>query len=471
MAFNSLEFAAFFVGLAGLISIVRADGPRRWVLIVGSYVFYGGWDVRFVPLLMAYTLAGWFFGSAIYTASHQRGRLFLLSTGVALALGGLAFFKYTNFLLSVAANLVGLPAPTTLPIILPVGISFFTFEVVSYLVDIYRGVTRPARSFRDFALFMAFFPRLVAGPIIRPAQFLPQIEQPLRFDGQDILAGSRLFIGGLVLKTVCADNLAVYVDAVYRDVAAFSGGTLLFATVSYSAQIFADFCGYSLMAIGLARAFGIQLPQNFDYPYIARSIAEFWHRWHISLSTWLRDYLYIPLGGSRHGQASTHANLMITMTLGGLWHGASWNFVIWGICHGLALVFYQVWRRRKFGLSSHPSLPASAASWLITFTLVTALWIPFRSPDIETTLIVLERILTGADGIVWLHTQSVLVVLGMALWHGLKVAFPAGRLPAVRVPHWQLVTEARNVAIPLGGLFVVAMFGQPESSPFIYFQF
>jgi alginate O-acetyltransferase complex protein AlgI len=467
MVFSSFEFAAFFVSLFGMLSIMRSDTLRRWTLIVGSYVFYGAWDVRFVPLLMAYTLAGWFFGSAIHSISHQRGRLFLLWIGVGLALAGLGFFKYTNFLLSVAADLVGWSVVPTLPIILPVGISFFTFEVVSYLVDIYRGAARPARSFRDFALFMAFFPRLVAGPIIRPAQFLPQIEQPLHFDVPDILAGAKLFIGGLVLKTVCADNLAVYVDAVYGNVVAFSGGTLLFAAVCYSAQIFADFCGYSLMAIGLGRAFGIKLPQNFDFPYIARSIAEFWHRWHISLSTWLRDYLYIPLGGSRSGLTSTYVNLMITMVLGGLWHGASWNFILWGFCHGLALVFYHVWHRRNVWSTTYDSFATSAASWLITFTLVTALWIPFRSPDMKTTVAFLDRTLTGADGITWFHTQSMIVVLGMVLWHLLKVANPAaiGADWHLRNAQWG------NVATIMGGFLVVAMFGQHQGSPFIYFQF
>ena len=467
MIFNSLEFAAFFVSLFGMLSIMRSDTLRRWTLIVGSYVFYGAWDVRFVPLLLAYTLAGWLFGLAIHSSSHQRGRLFLLWAGVGLALAGLAFFKYTNFLLSVAAGLVGWSVVPTLSIILPVGISFFTFEVVSYLVDIHRGVARPARCFRDFALFMAFFPRLVAGPIIRPAQFLPQIEQPLHFDVADILAGAKLFIGGLVLKTVCADNLAVYVDAVYENVGAFSGETLLFAAVCYSAQIFADFCGYSLMAIGLGRAFGIQLPQNFDFPYIARSVAEFWHRWHISLSTWLRDYLYIPLGGSRNGLTSTYVNLMITMILGGLWHGASWNFILWGLCHGLALVFYHVWHRRNVWFTTYDTFATSVASWLITFTLVTALWIPFRSPDMKTTVAFLERALTGADGITWFHTQSMVVVLGMVFWHLLKVANPTanGADWRLRIPEWG------NVAIIMSGFLLVAMFGQYQGSPFIYFQF
>lgn len=467
MLFNSLQFAGFLAALAGLLALVRGASPRVLVLILGSYAFYGAWDARFVPLLMAYTALGWLAGAGIHRARGERQRRLILAVGVGSSLAGLAFFKYADFLASSAASLFGLSSGEGLDVLLPIGISFFTFEVISYLVDIYRREAAPPRSFLHFALFMAFFPRLVAGPIIRASDFLPQVLHPIAFERENLLAGAWAFLGGLVLKVVCADNLSVFVDAVYADVAAYSAGTLLFAAVCYSFQIFGDFAGYSLMGIGLARSLGFTLPPNFDMPYLATSIAGFWHRWHISLSTWLRDYLYIPLGGSRRGEARTLANLMVTMVLGGLWHGPSWNFVAWGFCHGLALVVHRLWSRwpvsravaRRFG-------PAYAVlGWSATFALVTALWVPFRSPDFAATGLFFARLLSAADGIVWLHTPSLAVVLGMATWH-LVAAFGARPREAVRRAGAAPAMFAAGLAVLL-----LLMFGQQAASPFIYFQF
>lgn len=468
MLFNSLHFAIFLVLLAAALAMLR-PANRTIALIVGSYAFYGAWDIRFVPLLVAYTALGWFFGLWLHRSESQDMRRWILSGGVILSLMSLAFFKYADFLANAVLSLLNISSAGSFNIILPVGISFFTFEVVSYLVDIYRRDVSPPKSFWHFALFMAFFPRLVAGPIIRPHAFLPQTLKPIQFSAEEAWAGARLFLGGLVLKSVCADNLSVFVDAVYADVAAYSGGTLLFAAICYSGQIFADFCGYTLMAIGLARGLGFQLPPNFRMPYVAQSVTEFWRRWHISLSTWLRDYLYIPLGGSQRGELRTHINLMATMVLGGLWHGASWNFVLWGFCHGLALVVHRIWSRfitPQLGLGTD-TLSAKIYGllcWAATFGLVTTLWIPFRSPDFATTWLFLERALTLADGIYWMHTQSILIIVGMIGWHLFTLAERHIAAP------WRSSVSPR-LATTSAGMLLLVLFGQQEASPFIYFQF
>jgi alginate O-acetyltransferase complex protein AlgI len=484
MLFNSLQFAAFLTGLVLLLLLARGATMRTALLIVASYAFYGAWDARFVPLLMAYTAVAWFAGRWIHATEDARRRRMILAGGVGLSLAGLAFFKYTKFVAATAAALLGLPPGGAPDILLPVGISFFTFEAISYMVDVQRREVRPPRRFLHFALFMAFFPRLVAGPIIRASDFLPQAVRPIVFERGNVVAGGRLFLGGLVLKVVGADNLAGFVDAVYADVGLYSSGTLLFAAVAYAFQIFGDFCGYSLMGIGLARALGFRLPPNFDMPYLATSIAGFWHRWHISLSTWLRDYLYIPLGGSRRGGVRTLVNLTITMVLGGLWHGASWNFVIWGLLHGLALVAHRLWTRSAVGQAAARGLGRGLGilGWAATFALVTALWVPFRSPDFDTTRLFFARVLSGAEGIVWIHTQSLAIMLAMVAWHIVVAVRPDMSLHGIFVragwtPRMAGVPGAAGAIGPAAmlvagsAILLLLMFGQQDASPFIYFHF
>jgi alginate O-acetyltransferase complex protein AlgI len=393
--------------------------------------------------------------------------------GIGLSLAGLAFFKYTKFLAGAATALLGLPEAAVPEILLPVGISFFTFEVISYIVDVHRREVKPPRDFLHFALFMAFFPRLVAGPIIRASDFLPQAARPMVFDRANILAGARLFLGGLVLKVVAADNLAVFVDAVQADVGTYAAATLLLAAVAYAFQIFGDFCGYSLMGIGLARGLGFALPANFDMPYLATSIADFWRRWHISLSTWLRDYLYIPLGGSRSGGARTLVNLTITMSLGGLWHGASWNFVLWGLLHGLALVAHRLWSQSRLGRAAARRLGRGMdlLGWATTFALVVALWVPFRSPDFATTQLFFARLLSGADGIQWIHPQSVAIILAMVAWHALAVLKPSWPLAALPAGLGWAPRPMAAIFVAGAAVLLLLMFGQQEASPFIYFHF
>jgi alginate O-acetyltransferase complex protein AlgI len=357
---------------------------------------------------------------------------------------------------------VGLGSPLPLvQIVLPIGISFFTFQAISYVVDVYRGKTRAAPLI-DVAILQAFFPHIVAGPIVRANELLPQLRAPR--DPRDVLAGPAIFliVGGIVKKTVIADELARrIVDPVYSEPSAHSGAEVLLAFYGFAAQIYCDFSGYTDMAIGLALLLGYQLPQNFNRPYLALSLQDFWRRWHMTLSRWLRDYLYIPLGGNRRGRGRTYRNIMITMLLGGLWHGASWTFGLWGGIHGAALSAERLARERFPGFR----LPAWAA-WLVTFHVVCVAWVFFRAPDLDTAF--------GVLGGLGLGGPSPLVTLPLVLLVAASVALQT-------VPRdWWRDAEAWLVARPLvlqgiavGAVIVAAdaAVGQQGVAPFIYYQF
>ncbi|MEA2408734.1 MAG: alginate O-acetyltransferase complex protein AlgI, partial [Thermoleophilaceae bacterium] len=374
-------------------------------------------------------------------------------------------FKYLGFFVSEmdsALDSIGLGSPLPLvQIVLPIGISFFTFQAISYTVDVYRELIPPASTL-DVSIYLSFFPHLVAGPIVRANELLPQLRTPR--DPRTVLAGPAIFLiaGGLLKKTVIADELARrVVDPVYNDPAAHSGAEITLAFYAFAAQIYCDFSGYTDMAIGLALLLGYQLPQNFNRPYLALSLRDFWRRWHMTLSRWLRDYLYIPLGGSRGGRLRTYRNLMITMLLGGLWHGAAWTFVIWGGIHGGALSAERWARERYAGFR----MPAWAA-WLVTFHVVCVAWVFFRAPDLGTAFDVLGGL--GLSG------PSPLVTVPVVFLVVAAVAIQA--LP----PGWWLEAEAWFVARPVvlqgiavGAILVAAdaAVGQQGVAPFIYFRF
>ena len=469
MIFTSLHFAAFFAILAILLSLFKKGDSRETLLVGASYYFYSVWDYRFLVLLISYTLLGWILGITLENETSKLRRKCLLAFGISMSVGGLFFFKYAELFYRTWIQLTDQPEQKALGIVLPVAISFTTFEFISYLVDVYRGDVRAARSLRKFSLFMAFFPRLVAGPIIRPAAFLPQIADPLSFDAKKIRKGSQLFLGGMILKLVGADNLANFVDTVYQDPGLYSAGTLVFAAVCYSAQIFCDFHGYTLMAIGLALALGISLPENFRMPYIASSLTDFWRRWHISLSSWLRDYLYIPMGGSRRGRVRNYFNLFLTMAIGGLWHGASWNFLIWGMLHGFFLLIEKLYSDYR-AMPSQAAVPRPVRAFfctVCTFWIVTLLWIPFRSPDWHTTMSFLKGLVSPGEGIVWIQTQCVVVMALFISWH---LAYIFAKCTLQRI----LPDENpafKNYAWSLTGVLVILIFGAQNTSPFIYFQF
>jgi len=467
MIFTSFEFFAFMAILLLSIRFAGREGRRRWILLAASYLFYAWWDFRFCFLLLGSTTVDYFVGIQIAATTQPVRRRRWLAVSLAANLGVLGFFKYTNFFLDSfreAFVAAGARMPAHLEIILPIGISFFTFQTMSYTIDVYRGTLAPSRRFRDFALFVAFFPQLVAGPIVRGSTFLPQLKADHPLTMHNLRRGGGLFLRGFVKKVFLADRLAIYVDPVFADPALYSSETCWMATIAYSAQIYYDFSGYTDMAIGVGRALGFELPENFRNPYSSRSISEFWGRWHISLSTWLRDYLYIPLGGNRCGRGRTVLNLMLTMLLGGLWHGASWNFVVWGGLHGTALAIHRVWRgdARK---STEGGLAWQAVSWAGTLLFTTLCWVVFRAADIELAGEVLRKLaFVESEGIDWFYLQAV-VVLGLAVaLHVLTAVRGEKRLElSLHGPvRWGLFAAS----------LVVMLYLMPTGpAPFIYFQF
>jgi alginate O-acetyltransferase complex protein AlgI len=397
MLFYTPEFLVFSLILVAVLAVFHRGAPRKVVLLVASYVFYMWWNPAFIVLIVFATAVNYLAGVGLGRNSSSTRRKLLLIACLVSNLGLLGVFKYFNFFeenLLAVMQMLGYEVSWFQPkIVLPVGISFYTFQSLSYTIDVYRGRLPICRSPLDFALFVAFFPQLVAGPIVRAADFLPQLTRPTSFCFDR--TAFFLILRGMAKKVLIADNLAVFSDAVFSDVTRWPSVVIWLATLCFSVQIYCDFSGYSDIAIGVGRALGFHLPLNFNRPYFATSPAEFWHRWHISLSTWLRDYLYIPLGGSRHGSLMTARNLMITMLLGGLWHGASWNFVLWGFLHGIALIVHRVWRAfcHKTGMTVPAGLAAvtTVLSWAAMQYWVLLTWLTFRIVDTADMLYALNK--------------------------------------------------------------------------------
>lgn len=396
MLFNSLTFLVFLVVVFGLYWFVFRKNLwwQNLFLVVVSYIFYGWWDWRFLFLIALTSLCSWASGLGIeYYRDRQRPghAKAVLVMNLVLNLGILAFFKYFNFFVSSfisAFAFLGLQLhATSLHIILPVGISFYTFQALSYSIDVYRKNIEPTKDVVAFFAFVSFFPQLVAGPIERATNLLPQFFKARHFDHAQAVNGMRQILWGFFKKVVIADNCAVYVNAVFDSYGGQSGSTLVLAAVFFAFQIYGDFSGYSDIAIGVGRLFGFSLMRNFNYPYFSRDVAEFWRRWHISLSTWFRDYVYIPLGGSRSGKWCSVRNTLIVFLVSGLWHGANWTFVAWGLFHGLLfLPLLLLHKNRKFLQTVAEGrllpTPREVLEMAVTFALVTVGWILFRAPSI-----------------------------------------------------------------------------------------
>ncbi len=469
MIFTSADFVIFFAIVLGAMAIVRSTRGRQAILLVASYVFYGWWNPWFLFLIAGISTWSWVLGEALVRAKTNAMRRVAMWLSVTGCLGALAFFKYANFTVENVNLLVG-SSVSIGDILLPVGISFFTFQSLSYNIDLYRGRIEPCRSLWRYLLFVSFFPQLVAGPIVRASEFLPQLEREIRFTAANFWIGAQIFLIGAVQKVLVADSVSPFVDRIYLEPALYSAGTLWLGLFAYGIQIFCDFSGYSLMAIGIARILGFELPENFRLPYISRSIAEFWRRWHITLSFWLRDYLYISLGGNRGGPSKTMRNLKITMLLGGLWHGASWNFVLWGALHGGALAVHRIWR----GWIEKQSFPARVpgalrhgTAWALTLLFSLLAWIPFRSPSWATTQLYLERLVFADGGVMWVPPQVVVCLAAVIVWHVVAVFAPQGLrfMPTTRP--W----APRPFAAIVGILLLFALFLPQSRSAFIYFQF
>ena len=364
MLFVEFRFFWFFLAVFAVYWSLRRNDSRKTWLLICSYFFYACWNWKFLFLIMASSALDYFVGVMLVRTQNPRARRGWLILSLCANLGTIAFFKYYNFFVTSAAALLewlGLPASLhTLNIIIPVGVSFYTFHSMSYTIDVYRGKLRPVSSILDLACFIGFFPQMVAGPIVRAFAFLPQLQTLRRFADVDVRGALVLFLTGFIKKACIADAVAPFVDRYFEAPWNFTAASAWVGVLFYAIQIYCDFSGYTDMAIATAQLLGYELPVNFRFPYFARNISEFWHRWHISLSTWLRDYLYIPLGGNRGPRWFVYRNIMITMLLGGLWHGGAWTFVIWGGLHGVALVIHREWVRRTEHRSSAPSVPALA---------------------------------------------------------------------------------------------------------------
>ena len=491
MLFTTLKYAAFFtVAFLGSWALCLVPGrmrpsgeatgrawnpwPRTIFLLILSYGFYAAWDWRYLPLIFGSSTVDFFLARAVHREPRPGGKRALLFITIALNLGFLGFFKYWNFAsgnVHALLALTGGEAPTaasTFRVLLPpVGISFFTFESMSYVVDVYRGELPPHRSYLRYLLFVSFFPHLVAGPIVRPRDLLPQLERRPTLTRED--GGEALFLiaAGLVKKLVLSDQLAQnLVDRVFERPASFSSLEVLCAVYGYAAQIYCDFSGYTDIAIGSALLLGVRFPKNFDSPYKAEDLSDFWRRWHISLSTWLRDYLYIPLGGSRGTGWKTYRNLMLTMLLGGLWHGASWTFVFWGFLHGLGLVVTRLWQRGR-PRSSRADHPVSKViRVLLTFHYVCLAWIFFRARTFTDAWQILRQLAQGTT----FHPNLpplVVALLGTAL---LSHYQPESVYQALRARFTALPAPAQGAV-----LFLVAVVLHEAASttavPFVYFQF
>lgn len=467
MLFPTLAFHAFFIVVFTLNWLMRRAGEWRHImLLLASWIFYGAWDGRFVLLLIASAVLNWGVGRLVL-ADRARARGWLIA-GVLANLALLGFFKYYGFFATELRDLLGaLNIPVEIrvfDIILPVGISFFTFQGISYIVDVWKGRSEPARLL-ELTFLMSFFPHLVAGPIVRPGHILPQLRTRPWLSRGAAATSLVLILWGVVKKAVIANELAIHlVDPVFNDPQSHSAADLVLAAYGYAIQIYCDFSAYSDMAIGLAGLLGFRFPHNFDQPYRATSLQDFWRRWHISLSSWLRDYLYIAVfGGSRQVMWRTCVALFMTMVLGGLWHGASINFVIWGALHGAVLVGERLWKMLR--PESLPAIPGWIG-WLLTFHLVTVAWVFFRCAQFGDATAFLGRIAQGASGNFIASPWTVgMILLGLACQFGPPDAIQRlGRLLR-GAPFW--------VVGLLGTLALLVVEGLRGGgvAPFIYFQF
>ena len=471
MLFNSFPFAYFFLSLLPLYWLLPRRG-QNFLLLAGSYFFYGCWDPRFLSLLIISTVMDFACGLAVDRIESPSKRKLFVALSMALNLGMLGYFKYANFFAeSLQAMLLKMgwhASLTHLNVILPIGISFYTFQSMSYVIDVYRKDIKPTRNIFEFAAFVSFFPHLVAGPIMRPTTLLPQIENPRRFNADQFYRGAYLIFWGLTKKVVVADNLAPIVNDIFGRWQTVDGGLALLAIYAFAFQIYCDFSGYTDAARGISKCLGFELALNFNLPYFATSPKDFWARWHISLSTWLRDYLYIPLGGSRGGQGALYRNLMLTMVIGGLWHGAAWTFVAWGFYQGAILIGHRLaepWLKKI-----DPTEPVERACWkilriVVTFHLVCLGWLLFRASSMEQAWGMLSAIwLRPSIPLASMLLPVLICVVPLLL---VQLAQHAAKdLEVVMRTPWYV----RSVFYT-GLFYAFVLGGQFEGSQFIYFQF
>lgn len=472
MLFNSPEYF-IFLAIVLLLYYSLTHRFQNYMLLIVSYIFYGFWDVRFLSLIAISTTVDYFTSRGIYRATTPGKRKLFLMVSMVVNLGILGFFKYHNFFIDNAERLLSMVGfQASLPVlyvILPVGISFYTFQTMAYTIDVYRGNLKPIDNFWDFALYVCYFPQLVAGPIERPQNLLPALQKKRTVTTELFVSGCVLILIGLFRKVVIADGVGVQVDHIFSVPSNYSSPELVKGLYLFALQIYCDFAGYSDIARGTSRLLGIELMENFNQPYFAANISEFWRRWHISLSTWLRDYLYIPLGGNRHGVLKSYRNLMLTMLLGGLWHGAAWSFVVWGGLHGIYLIAHRIINRNK----KKPPTMTSPTAWnwqrlsgaFLTFHLVLLTWVFFRAAGFGAALSYLSQIFAFKGMETW---TTVLPAIAVPWLLVLLIDIPQFLTRNhTMVLQWPKVVRDLAVATML---FLILL-GVGTRASFIYFQF
>jgi alginate O-acetyltransferase complex protein AlgI len=470
MPFNTLTFILFFAIVLLLYHLSPYWSLRKTILLGASYVFYCAWNPPFVVLILISTMVDWVAAQRIYLSQGMARQLWL-TISLCANLGLLAYFKYAAFFMesfiALAKNIGFEYQPAPLDIILPMGISFYTFQTLSYTVDIYRDRAKPATSFLDYALFVTFFPQLVAGPIVRAVDFLPQCLQLKRFNAQQLGWGLILLTLGLFQKSVMADYVfAPTVDRIFAEPGALSLTSAWIGSLAFSGQIFCDFAGYSSCGIGIALCLGFALPDNFRFPYAAIGFSDFWRRWHISLSAWLRDYLYISLGGNRNGRLRGARNLMLTMLIGGLWHGAGWNFVVWGGLHGLYLIGERVViiKMRQWPVWDRRELRILLA--ILTFLLVTITWVFFRADSFEMAGLIIHAMFGGNAWTSPVSNRMYASVTGM-----LALLFIHWKLRESSLEDFLYRMSDRTISIFIALALIAIAIIKENNRGFIYFQF
>ena len=467
MLFNNPKFF-LFLSLVVFVLLFSRKTYKKIALLFFSYLFYSLWDWRFLSLILFSTIVDFYVAKKIFSSENDFQRKKLLTISVVVNLGLLAFFKYYNFF---ADSLIFLFSKngienihlSTLNIILPVGISFYTFQTMSYTIDVYRKTIKPTNNFLDFSIFVSFFPQLVAGPIERAKNLLPQIENFSGLKKSNFKNAGLILFYGYVQKVLIADNLAPLSDACFNNFQNMESIYLLSGLIVFSLQIYFDFAGYSNIARGIAKLLGIELMINFNQPYFSSSLSEFWKRWHISLSQWLRDYLYIPLGGNKKGLKRTYLNLMITMLLGGLWHGASWNFVLWGGVHGIYLIFFKTISFKDFkgGLNKVFNI-------VLVYLLVLITWIPFRTASIYESLAYMKALLFWKGSAPLSEIVFIIFLFAILFLMDLPSYLYKPKSILENLPDWMLVSV---VLIGVFGIILTLFLNQNTVRPFIYFQF
>lgn len=464
MQFTQIEFLLFFLATSTFVNFIGNTTVKKVLILCGSLYFYAYFDYRILLLLLFSILSTSLIAKQIYTSQDILIKRILLQLGLLINISILVAFKYMDFFIdSINATFGKNINLTHLNIILPIGISFFTFRFTGYLIDIYKNKYQPISLF-DFTIYGSFFPIIISGPISRADFFSHQL---LKIENSTDKAynGYRLFVIGLFLKVFVADKIAFYVNFFYENHSLFDVTTTWLAVLSYSIQIYCDFAGYSSMAIGLALIMGLQIEENFNFPYLSLSVSDFWKKWHITLSSWIRDYLYIPLGGSKKGELRRAINLLIAMSLCGLWHGAAWTFVAWGFMHGVLLIINHTWKKSGFdAIKNHIPTVYSLLSWSLTFVSVTICWILFRSNSFkQATEIVTKLFSIGSPGVHWIHPFVIFIVSSFVIIH-LLTHF---KVEIVNLP----IKGKLTPTILFCMIWLVIVFFPKEFQPFVYAQF